>query len=183
MAGGLLRILGIDPGSRKIGFGLISCSGRSCEWVDSGTIFLDNQRKIECKTFNIFAKISNIILELQPHVVSLESLVYGKNPTSLIKLSQARGAILAAIGSQPGIKLVEYSPNLIKSTVTGHGHASKSSISKYVSLHLNIQKSFDSDDETDALAIALCHHFSKGLKSKSSKGSLASSLSHKFGEL
>ena len=116
--------------------------------------------------------------------VSVESLIHVKNVSSLAKLSQARGAALSVLASK-GCTVSEYAPNLVKSSVSGHGFASKDSVAKSLSF-LFPQHKFASDDESDALALALCHSLYRGKKalgvSKSKKtsknGNLKSSLKH-----
>ena len=117
-------------------------------------------------------------------MISIESLIYVKSPTALIKLAQARGVILSALanlGYQD--KIFEYSPNLVKSSTTGHGHTDKLGGQKFLNTVLG-SRNYATDDESDALLIAMCHVFQhnnpKAKNTKSGKGSLAQSLAHRI---
>jgi len=194
-----LVILGIDPGSRKIGYAFIEVNRDSISYLTSGVIslehipsFLDRLPEIKKRAENLL--VNNYV----PDEIAVESLIYVKGPTSLIKLSQARGAILASFGMRFQGKIFEYSPNLIKSMTTGFGHADKESIGKFLSMTFkNVE--FQTHDESDALAIALCHasmlsrnaflnlnKTSKSIKSKSksknNRSKLSENLKHRLKE-
>ena len=128
----------------------------------------------------------------QPDEIALESLIYVKSPTALIKLAHARAMIISTFIETHNNRIFEYSPNLIKSSTAGHGHADKQGIQKSVRMILG-QIEFETDDQSDALAVAICHSLnratasnvvalnsSKPKKSKSTGSSLASALSHKI---
>ena len=178
-----MKILGIDPGSRKTGFGLIEKKGTENHYLFSTTLefadkdnFLDRVEKIHSGTLDI--------LKLhRPEIIAIESLIYVKSPTALIKLAQTRGIILAAISQINSMsKVFEYSPNLIKSQTIGHGHGDKKSGQQFIKRYFGIEK-FKSDDESDALLVALCHSFSGNrirVVNKKGSRSLASSLAHKL---
>lgn len=146
-------ILGIDPGSRVTGYGLIEVNGRKIRYLDSGILKFDHINSFIDRLQIIYEETANLVEKYNPDEVALESLIYVKSVTSLAKLAQARGAMVAALKDK---KCVEYSPNLIKSTVSGHGHASKEAIEKILKLTLGDIK-IKRHDESDALAIALCH--------------------------
>lgn len=179
-------ILGIDPGSRKAGYGVLEQSGKNIKYLGSGVVSCEHIQEFIYRPAHIFNEFKSILEKYRPDCVALESLVYVKNVSSLAKLSQARGAVLAAMGESYHGKLFEYSPNLIKSTVTGHGHADKSGIEKVLRMLLGPIE-YKSHDESDALAIALCHalHGSSGRvpmlgeKKGQRSGRLKASLAHK----
>ena len=176
------RILGLDPGSLKAGYALIEISGKDTSIISSGFVDLRGEKDF----FLRLGLLNDFFLGfLKEHgsdfEVSVESLIHVKNVNSLAKLSQARGAMLSALISK-GCKVYEYAPNLIKSSVAGYGHASKDSLAKALSF-LFPQHSFSSDDESDALALALCHSLYRG-KAKDmgvrvgKKGGLKAALKH-----
>jgi crossover junction endodeoxyribonuclease RuvC len=156
-----MRILGIDPGSRKAGYGIIEVKGRSLSYVTSGVFHFAKVDPFMARLGTIYSDFYQLVEEFAPDQVAIESLIHVKNVTSLAKLSQARGAIVAACTNSRTLVPVEYSPNLVKSTVTGHGHASKDVVDRTLGLLLGA-RDFETDDESDALAIAICHSLLKG---------------------
>ncbi|WP_372653940.1 crossover junction endodeoxyribonuclease RuvC [Halobacteriovorax sp.] len=174
-----MKILGIDPGSRKAGWALIEKKGRKTIYLSSGTLRYDKIDNFMDRLGVIYASIEELMKEHSPDEVSVESLIYVKSVTSLAKLAQARGAMLAAIIPSHKGKVFEYSPNLIKSAVSGYGHADKSAIEKTMKMIFG-KIEFSTNDESDALAIALCHALNAGKviignkKTKSSSRSLKS---------
>jgi crossover junction endodeoxyribonuclease RuvC len=151
-------ILGIDPGSRVSGYGLIEVNGRKFRYLDSGILKFDHIDSFIDRLRVIYEETEILIDKYQPDEVALESLIYVKSVTALAKLAQARGAMVAALKTT---KSFEYSPNLVKSTVSGHGHASKEAIEKVLKMTLGDIK-IRRHDESDALAIALCHVLLRG---------------------
>jgi crossover junction endodeoxyribonuclease RuvC len=164
-----MKILGIDPGSRSAGWALIETTGRKINFLSSGTLKYDKIDNFIDRLGVIYNSIDELMNEHQPDEVSIESLIYVKSVTSLAKLAQARGAMLSAIVQTHTEKVFEYAPNLIKSSVSGYGHADKMAMEKTLKMIFgDIQ--FKSNDESDALAIALCHTLNGG---KNIKGPLA----------
>lgn len=170
-------IMGLDPGSRKVGYGIISIEGKKYTALDSGTVHFDHIDEFMDRLGEIYNSINFLIEKYQPQEISIESLIYVKSATSYGKLAQARGAMLAAANQKLKGKIFEYAPNLVKSTVAGAGHASKEGVQKAIQLLLKVGD-FDTADESDALAIALCHALNRNFKSagtgsgvKTSKGS------------
>lgn len=154
-------ILGIDPGSRKTGYGLIELTGRKFTYLESGILSFEAGEHFIDRLSDIFNAASELLTERTVDAIALESLIFTKSVTSLAKLAQARGAIIAAVSQKYHGQIFEYAPNLIKSTVTGHGHTDKEGMEKIVGMLLGI-KSFKSHDEADALAIALTHGLLQG---------------------
>ena len=154
-----VRILGVDPGSLKAGYALIEVAGRQLTYLHSGVFIYPAQAPFLARVNFIYDSFLALKQEWQPTEVALESLVYVKSPTSLFKLAQARGIMLAALREMQG-RIFEYSPNLVKSSVTGHGLADKASVQKSLNMILgwrNGKKTFQTFDESDALAVAVCH--------------------------
>ncbi len=159
-------ILGIDPGSRSTGFGIIEKSGNRFKYLHSGVFNFEKEGTFLNRMGPAYFQLKQLIEEFKPESAAIESLIHVKNVSSLAKLAQMRGALIAAILNYMGNDICEYAPNLIKSAVTGHGHASKEMVDRAVSIFLGIQN-FKKSDESDALAIALCHGLRQGLtKSK-----------------
>ena len=130
-------------------------------------------------------KLRDLIKDLNPDEISLESLIFVKSPTALIKLAQTRGIIISELVEKYENKIFEYSPNLVKSSTTGHGHAGKESVRKFLDMALG-KIDYQTHDESDAAAIAFCHAMNRGhkklatTKRTNAKG-LSGSLAHKIG--
>ncbi len=151
-------ILGIDPGSIKTGFAVIHKEGRSFRYVESGILKFDAKKEFVLRIASIYSDLQELVNRINPDEVAFESLIYVKNVSSLAKLAQARGAMIAACST---IKMFEYSPTLVKNTVTQDGHASKQGVSKVLEMVFG-KITFKTHDESDALAIALCHGLLEG---------------------
>ena len=150
-------ILGIDPGSRKTGFGLIKKYNKKIEYIASGCLRYDKLPDFMGRLSLIYSSCKELVKRYQPDEIAIESLIYVKSVPALAKLAQARGSMIAAFSETHEKKIFEYSPNLVKSTVSGHGHASKESIEKSLKMIFGQSLDFKTNDESDALAIALCH--------------------------
>ncbi|MCT4642309.1 MAG: crossover junction endodeoxyribonuclease RuvC [Bacteriovoracaceae bacterium] len=180
-----MLVLGIDPGSVTTGWALLKSSGNKVHYVASGILKFDQGTDFLDRLTQIKKQTQSLLDEVSPDCISLESLIYVKSPTALIKLAQTRGIILSCMVEKYQGKIFEYSPNLVKSSAVGHGHADKESVKKVLDMLLG-KREYKSHDESDAVAIALCHILNNGngtkLKSKSArkgKGKgLAGSLSH-----
>ena len=177
-------VLGIDPGSLKTGWGLIESSGNKLSYIDSGTLTFDGRVDYLLRVNEIQEKFDDLLCQLSPDAVAIESLIFKKSPTALIKLAQTRGVIIANCLPRYHERIFEYSPNLVKSTVTGHGHANKEGVSKVLDMLLG-PRNYSTHDESDALAIAICHAMNYNSsyvhQKTSSKGKgFAASLSHKI---
>ena len=153
-------ILGIDPGSRKAGFGLVELKGRDINYLDSFTLKFDTKLMFFDRLKKIYESCCEVFKEYSPDEVAFESLVYVKNVSSLVKLSQARGVMLSALFSHGESNIFEYSPNFIKASLTSYGLSSKESVEKSLKLIFGDIK-FETDDSSDALAIAFCHSVSR----------------------
>ncbi len=164
-------ILGIDPGSRKAGFGLVELSGRKLNYLESGVLNYDCKKDFLDRLGNIYRSCEELVHRYNPDEIAVESLIYVKSVSALAKLAQARGAMVAAFMKSHSEKVFEYSPNLVKSTVTGHGHADKTSVDKSLMMLFKnqIQREFKTHDESDALAIAICHSLLRGQNGNTGK--------------
>lgn len=161
----MTRVLGIDPGSRKAGWAVVEVQGKKIKYIDSGVLRFDKIPEFMDRLATIHKSIRELVAIHQPDEVSVESLIFVKSIPSLAKLAQARGAMIAGLSERYQGKITEYSPNLIKSTVTGHGLASKEGVEKALRMMFG-KIEFKSNDESDALAIAVCHALSRGQTTK-----------------
>ncbi len=156
-------ILGIDPGSRKAGYGLIELEGRKISYLASGALKYDHVDEFIDRLGLIYQSCDEIQKKYNPVEISVEALIYVKSVEALSKLAQARGAMIAAFSRTHQGKIFEYAPNLIKASVTGHGHASKEAVDKALGMMLG-KINFKTADESDALAIAVCHALNRSMK-------------------
>ncbi len=147
-------ILGIDPGSRITGYGLIRNLAHKMEYVQSGFIKVEG-KQLQERLGSIFTQLSDLIQKHQPEQMSIESVFMNKNADSALKLGQARGAAICA-GHYAGLEVFEYAPREIKLTVVGQGGAQKEQVQHMVKRLLSIREDLQSD-EADGLAIAICH--------------------------
>ena len=150
----MVRILGIDPGSVKTGYGIIESNGQQSRYVASGYIKLPADG-LPSKLGKIFSEITNVISEIQPEHMAVEQVFLSKNASSALKLGHARGAAITA-GVNAGLEIYEYSARSVKQSTVGYGAASKEQIQHMILRLLNIRKVLQ-EDEADALAVALCH--------------------------
>lgn len=154
-------ILGIDPGTTVMGYGLILTQVKTYKLLQFGVIHLKKYETHELKLKKIFERISGIIEEFTPDSVALEAPFYGANVQSMLKLGRAQGVAMAAALSRE-IPITEYSPKKVKQSVTGNGNASKEQVAAMLQTLLGIAELPKLLDATDALAVALCHHFHEG---------------------
>ena len=153
------RILGIDPGTGILGFGVVDCQiGKPLKMVTGGEISPPAHTPIEILLEEIYNGFKEIIAETNPDEVSIEKLFFSKNVTTAISVAQARGvAILVA--QQSKIPISEYTPNQIKQTLTGYGGANKKQMQEMVRSNLNLAEIPKPDDAADALAAAITHFY------------------------
>jgi len=164
-------ILGIDPGTNVMGYGVIEVIGSKINLKQYGVINLSKYDKDDhaLKLKKIYDKVSQVIEEFMPDIVSIEAPFFGKNIQSMLKLGRAQGVALAAALAR-GIPVVEYSPKKIKQSVTGNGNASKEQVAIMLGNMFNLKEQPEFYDATDALAVAVCHQYqNKTVFSKTSK--------------
>ena len=148
------RILGIDPGSRITGYGLIECSGQKLKYISSGCIRVQSEN-FPNRLRQIFSALTEIISEFQPHEMAIEQVFMHKNADAALKLGQARGAAICAV--QCGdIPVFEYAARQVKQALVGKGNAEKQQVQHMVKILLGIKGELQMD-ASDALAISLCH--------------------------
>lgn len=147
-------ILGIDPGSRVCGYGLINAVGNKLEYISSGCIKVEQLPFME-RLQNIFVSVSEIIEKYQPDEVALEEIFVGKSAVSALKLGQARGAVIVACTNH-GLTIHEYPPNQIKKALVGRGRAEKGQMQHMVTSILALS-AMPQKDAADALCVAVCH--------------------------
>lgn len=150
----MTNILGIDPGSRITGFGVIALESKKISYITSGCIRLEKQA-LPQRLLEIFNNINELIQTFQPTEFAIEKVFISKNVDSALKLGQARGAAMVA-AAQNHLNIFEYSPNEVKQAIVGKGHADKTQVQHMIKVLLNLPISPQSD-AADALAIALCH--------------------------
>ncbi|MCU7915171.1 MAG: crossover junction endodeoxyribonuclease RuvC [Candidatus Thiodiazotropha sp. (ex Gloverina cf. vestifex)] len=163
----MLRILGIDPGSRITGFGLIDSDGMKSSHIAHGVIRLQGEA-LPPRLGEIFAQVSALIEQHRPEVMAIEQVFVAKNPSSALKLGQARGAAICA-AMQHGLDVSEYTPTRIKQSVVGTGRADKAQVQHMVRMILGLSENPQAD-AADALAVALSHAHSHTLLAKYSAG-------------
>jgi len=154
-------ILGIDPGSRITGYGIISKEGNRLIHVDNGAIFTQSATDFPQRLQQIFAGLSTIIEQYQPEAVAVESVFLAKNAQSALKLGQARGAAIVAAVCV-GLSVFEYSALQVKQAVVGSGRAEKQQVQHMIKVLLNLPE-VAQEDASDALAVAVCHAHSAGM--------------------
>lgn len=154
----MFKILGVDPGSVCTGFGIVSGEGDDIEYVDSGVISprRDSDRHERLK--EIFLALQRLLSDHSPTHFAIEEVFYSKNVKSALVLGEARGAAVLAAGLA-GIPVFEYSPKAIKQAITGQGAAQKAQVNYMLGKLLRLAEPPASMDESDALAVAVCHAF------------------------
>ncbi|MDR1476694.1 MAG: crossover junction endodeoxyribonuclease RuvC [Rickettsiales bacterium] len=148
-------ILGIDPGLRFTGYGIIDCENGRLRHVANGTIRISEKLPMPERLAAIHRGLSKVLEEHSPDEAAVEEAFVNMNPSSTLRLGQARGVALLTPGLF-GVPVYEYSPNLVKKSVVGAGHAAKEQIGMMVGVLLGRPK-VDSEHSADALAIAICH--------------------------
>jgi crossover junction endodeoxyribonuclease RuvC len=151
-------ILGIDPGTLHLGYGIVTSKGQDVKMVCMGTIHLVKYENHQIKLQKIFEKITFLIEEYMPDEMAVECPFYGENAQSMLKLGRAQGVSMVA-GLIKGIPVAEYYPKKVKLAVTGSGNASKEQVAAMLQKTLKIESLPKSLDATDALAVAVCHHY------------------------
>ncbi len=168
-------ILGIDPGTVVMGYGLIEVTGNKMKLIDMDILkpgkVNDSYKKLQL----IYNTVSGLIIKYKPDVFAIEAPFFGKNVQSMLKLGRAQGVAIAA-AMRHGLDVTEYSPKKIKQSITGNGNASKEQVMKMLQRILNFTDEPKYLDASDALAVAVCHYFQEnvtagaGAAAKKSKG-------------
>ncbi len=159
-----MRALGIDPGTKVVGYGIVESAGNRLKHIDNGGIFADKEKLMPERLLKIYDGICAVIEEFSPEVMSIEDVFYSRNVKTTIKLGQARGVAILA-GIKKGLKIYEYSPTEIKSAVVGYGRAEKIQVQTMIKTLLALPENPQAD-AADALAAAICHLNSSGLQDR-----------------
>jgi crossover junction endodeoxyribonuclease RuvC len=162
-----MRVLGIDPGSRITGYGIIDSVGNRLLHVDNGAIFTDVKKEFPLRLQTIYRELTEIIERYQPEMMAIENIFFGKSVQSALKLGQARGAALVA-GVNAGLPVFEYSALQVKQAVVGHGKSAKVQVQQMLKALLNLPE-IAQEDASDALAVAVCHAHSCGMNALRSR--------------
>lgn len=159
----LMRILGVDPGIGRLGWGVIEVEGQNQKAIAYGCIETSMKITEEKRIQEIFHELQNILIQTKPDVLAVEELFFSRNVTTAFSVGQARGVVLLA-AAEAGIPLASYYPTAVKSAVTGYGKADKAQIGQMVKVILKLESLPKLDDTTDALAVALTHAFTAKFK-------------------
>jgi crossover junction endodeoxyribonuclease RuvC len=152
-----MRILGIDPGTGILGFGVIDAPAPGkVQLVDGGVIRTPVKQADSIRLKTIYDELTEIIEQHKPQIISVEKLFFSQNVTTAMSVSQARGVVLLC-GEQNNLELFEYTPQQIKQAITGYGKADKKQMQEMVRVILGLQEVPKPDDCADALAAAICH--------------------------
>lgn len=151
-----MRIIGIDPGTGILGFGVIEANSGKHQMVDAGVIRTPVKEDDAVRLQTIYEELSDIIADTKPAEMAVEKLFFAQNVTTAMTVAQARGVVLLA-GQQAGVKISEYTPLQIKQALTGYGRADKKQVQEMVRVLLGLKDIPKPDDCADALAAALTH--------------------------
>lgn len=151
-------ILGIDPGTLAMGYGVISVGKNTLSLVEMGVLHLSKHKDHSQRLHFIFEKVSALVQIHSPESVALEAPFFGKNVQSMLKLGRAQGVAIAAAMAH-GSQTIEYAPRKIKQSITGNGNASKEQVWKMLQTILKFEEKPEFLDATDAVAAALCHYY------------------------
>jgi crossover junction endodeoxyribonuclease RuvC len=161
-------ILGIDPGTNVLGFGVIDVKNNKIKLLDIGILKLNSKEDIGIRLKKIFFKIIELIDSFNPDELAIEAQFFGENVQSMLKLGKAQGICIAAALSRD-IPYSEYAPRKIKQSITGRGTASKEQVAAMLDKILNIKINSETLDATDGLATAVCHFYQSNTLSGKSK--------------
>lgn len=151
----VIRIIGIDPGLRRTGWGVVESIGNSLSFVAAGTVTSDATLDLASRLCQLYEGLSTIVHGYKPDEAAVEQTFVNKDAVATLKLGQARG-IAMVVPALAGLKVAEYAPNAVKKAVIGVGHGDKKQIHMMVKV-LMPRATFDTEDAADALAIAICH--------------------------
>ncbi len=163
-------ILGIDPGTLLMGYALLKVDGNKVQVLLMDVLKLSSHKDIYLRLEKIHTKVCELINLYHPSTFAIEAPFFGKNVQSMLKLGRAQGVAIAA-AMQAGLTVTEYSPKKVKQSITGNGNADKEQVWRMLQRILNIEEKPQYFDATDALAVALCHHYQTSSPlAKASKG-------------
>lgn len=151
-----MRIIGIDPGTGILGFGVIDAVNNKYTMIDAGVVTTPAHTSLPIRLADIFDSLNEIIIATKPDVMSIEKLFFSQNVTTAISVSHARGVAMLA-GQKNGLLIAEYTPLQIKQTIAGYGRADKKQMQEMVRIQLGLMQAPKPDDCADALAAAITH--------------------------
>lgn len=151
-----MRILGIDCGTEKTGFGVIDSDGRRHQLVTAGVVRTRTSDSLDKRLMSIATELRSVLAACSPAVMAVEEVFHAVNTKSALKLAHVRGVALL-LAAEAGIPVTEYSPLEVKMSVVGYGRAEKQQVHMMVRSLLGISQQFESFDASDALAVAICH--------------------------
>jgi crossover junction endodeoxyribonuclease RuvC len=151
-----VRVLGIDCGSARTGYGIVESDGVEHRMIAAGAIRTDTRRPFERRLLEIWVGLKGLIAEHAPECAAVEAVFSAANVKSALKLAQARGVALLAV-AEAGLEVAEYSPLEVKTSVVGYGRAEKGQVKMMVHSLLRLSEEVTSEDACDALAVAICH--------------------------
>lgn len=157
-----MRVLGIDPGSETLGWGVVEGKGSKYVLVDFGTVKSSTKQQFSKRLLNMYDGVAEIMALHSPDVLSVEDTFYAVNVGVALKLGQVRGLMLL-LAEQRGMEIAEYAPRLVKQTVVGYGNAEKHQVQEMVRILLGMKTAPTPHDAADALAIAICHFHHAGI--------------------
>jgi crossover junction endodeoxyribonuclease RuvC len=160
-----MRVLGIDPGSETLGWGVVEGVGLKYSLVDYGTVKSTPREMFSKRLLKIYEGVEAVIAKFQPDAISIEEAFYAVNVKVALKLGQVRGVVLL-LGEKSNLEIGEYSPRLIKQTVVGYGNAEKHQVQEMVRILLRMKTVPQPHDAADALAIAICHFHHAGVRNR-----------------
>jgi crossover junction endodeoxyribonuclease RuvC len=158
-----MRIIGIDPGTGLLGFGVIDAEAGRTTLVDAGVISTKKNQAIDERLEEIYRHLCDIVAENKPQVMAIEKLFFAQNNTTAMSVSEARGVAILA-GKLGGLEIAEYTPLQIKQALTGYGRADKKQMQEMVRVILGLKEVPKPDDCADALAAAICHSMTSRVK-------------------
>lgn len=151
-------ILGVDPGTNFLGYGVIKVTGKDLKLLDVGVLNINSKDDIGIKLKAIYFEVIRLVNSHHPDHLAIEAQFFGKNVQSMLKLGKAQGVTIAAAVSRD-IPFTEYAPKKIKQSITGNGNASKEQVAGMLKSILRMKEMPEKLDATDALATAVCHHY------------------------
>jgi crossover junction endodeoxyribonuclease RuvC len=158
-----VRVLGIDCGTERTGWGVISSDGRSHRVVGQGVIVTSRRDGLERRLQTIAAGLRGVLAEHRPDAAAVEEVFYSQNVQTALKLAHVRGVALLAI-AEAQVTLGEYSPLEVKTSVVGYGRAEKHQVGRMVRTLTGFDREWESEDVSDALAVAICHATRRGIQ-------------------
>ena len=163
-------ILGIDPGTVVMGYGIVKCTGEKLTLIEMGVLRLSSRQDGYERLHLIHQKVRDLIGQFRPEDFAIEAPFFGKNVQSMLKLGRAQGVAIAT-AMQAGLNVTEYSPKKVKQSITGNGSAEKDKVWKMLQHILALEQDIPAYDASDALAVAVCHYYQNKMDVKLSAAS------------